>query len=114
MRTGVAALTQAKVQIDPAPEVTTTATLSVNGSVRATATTVAAGDTYFNFPAVAVHAGDSVALTITFTATFGKIITVYEVGNPGGRLSVTDTCSDGAANVDTTSTGLRATVSGVS
>jgi hypothetical protein len=54
-----------------------------------------------------------VALQLDFSATLGKITTVYTVGSPGGRLTVTDSCPDGAANVDTVSTGLRATVTAV-
>jgi hypothetical protein len=109
---GVASIDTAVVQIDPDPQVTAHAALSVNGTQRATAQAAAAGDTTFGFGAVAVSAGDQVALSFSFSATFGKIITVYTVGSPGGTFTASNSCSDGAPNVSTTSTGLRAVLSG--
>jgi len=109
---GVASIDTVLVQIDPAPEVTATLTVLVNGVARVTTATAAAGDTWFNLGAISVSPGNSVALRIAFTATWGKIITVYTVGNPGGRFTAQNSCPDGAPNVDVTSTGLRAVVYG--
>jgi hypothetical protein len=86
--------------------------LIVNGNNAASANAAAAGDTNFSFSQVSVHPGDTVALSISFTATYGKIITVYTVGNPGGSFTASNSCSDGAPNVSTSATGLRAVVSG--
>ncbi|NUR73321.1 MAG: hypothetical protein HOU81_21090 [Hamadaea sp.] len=47
-----------------------------------------------------------------FTATYGKIITVYTAGAPGGIFTTANSCPDGAPNVSTSATGLRAVVSG--
>jgi hypothetical protein len=108
----VASLDQALVQIDPDSTVTAHATLAVNGTTEASADAAAAGDTTFNFPSVPVSPGDSVTLSITFTATYGKIITVYTVGDPGGTFSASNSCSDGAPSLTTSTTGLRAVISG--
>jgi hypothetical protein len=107
----VASVDTALVQIDPDQTVTADATLSVDGVARASAAAPAAGDTTFTFPAVPVQAGDSLSLSITFTATYGKIITVYTVGSPGGTFTASNSCPDGAASL-TTSEGLRAVISG--
>lgn len=111
---GVSSLNAATVQVDPDSSVAAHLTVLVNGAAKASADAAAAGDTSFSFGPVAVAKGDTVMLSITFTATAGKIITVYTVGNPGGSFTATNTCSDGAPNVATGDTGLRATVSGVS
>jgi hypothetical protein len=74
---GVASLSSALVQIDPDSAVTAHLTLAVNGVSGATATAAAAGDTSFSWPPVPVKPGDQVALSISFTATFGKIVTIY-------------------------------------
>ena len=111
---GVASLSSAMVQIDPDATVTAHFSISVNGHVAATTTATAVGDTHFNFGSVSVHAGDTITLSITFSATYGKIITVYTVGNPGGRFTASNSCPDGAPNYTTTSSGLRAVVSGMS
>ncbi len=108
---GGATLDKALVQIDPDSAVTAHATLNVNGVERA-ADAVAAGDTTFAFAPVSVHQGDQVTLTVTFTATSGKIITVYTVGQPAGTLTIRNSCPDGAPNVGPTSDALRAVVSG--
>jgi hypothetical protein len=107
----VASVDTALVQIDPDPTVTAHATLSIDGLARASADALAAGDTTFSFPAVPVQPGDSLSLSISFTATYGKIITVYTVGNPGGTFSASNGCSDGAPSL-TTGEGLRAVISG--
>jgi hypothetical protein len=112
--TGVASLSSALVQIDPDPSVTAHLSVAVNGNIAATADAAAAGDTRFVFGPVSVSAGDAIKLTISFTATYGKIITVYTAGNPGGTFTASNSCPDGAPNVSTTSTGLRAVVSGMS
>lgn len=109
---GVASLDAATVQIDPDSSVVAHAALAVNGGVRATADATAAGDTNFGFGAVGVAAGDQVTLKVTFTATFGKLTTVYTAGAPGGVFSASNSCPDGAPSLTTSTTGLRATVSG--
>jgi hypothetical protein len=111
---GVATLSGAVVQIDPDSTVTAHLSVSVNGSGMASADAVAAGDTRFAFGPINVAAGDSVTIAISFTATYGKIITVYTAGTPGGVFSAANSCPDGAPNLSTSSTGLRATVSGTS
>ena len=111
---GVASLNSALVQIDSASTVTAHLSLAVNGNVVATANAVAAGDTQFWFGPVSVNAGDVITLSISFTATYGKITTVYTAGSPGGTFTTSDSCPAGASNVSTTSTGLRAKVSGMS
>ena len=108
---GVGSVDKALVQIDPDPTVTAHATVSVNGVARASADAAAAGDTTFNFPAVAVQPGNTLSLSIAFTATYGKIITVYTVSNPGGTFTAANSCPDGAPSL-TTSEGLRAVLSG--
>jgi hypothetical protein len=110
---GVASLSSALVQIDPDPTVTVHLTLSVNGTLRAATEAAAAGDTHFNWPAVTVNPGDQVALSISFTATFGKIITIYSAAAVGGTLTYSNSCSDGAPSGSTTN-GLRAVVTGTS
>ena len=110
---GVASLSSALVQIDPDSTVTAHLTLTINGVQEAAAEALAAGDTYFNWPAVVVNAGDQAALSITFTATFGKIITVYSAAPVGGTLTYSNSCSDGAPS-GRTEYGLRAVVSGMS
>jgi lysophospholipase L1-like esterase len=107
----VASVDSALVQIDPDPSVTAHATLSVNGVAQASAEATAVGDTRFNFPSVGVRPGDSLSLTISFTATSGKIITLYTVGSPGGTFTASNSCSDGAPSF-TTGDGLRAVISG--
>ena len=111
---GVASLTSAMVQIDPDPSVTAHLSIAVNGNNVATADAAAAGDTQFRFGPVTVSPGNTITLTISFTATSGKIITVYTTGSPGGMFTASNSCPDGAPNVQTTSTGLRAIVSGMS
>lgn len=111
---GVAWLSNAMVQIDPDSSVTAHLALAVNGSVRATATATAAGDTRFSFAPVRVSPGQTVTLSTSFTASYGKIITVYTAGSPGGVFTAANSCPDGAPNVSTSATGLRAVVSGSS
>ncbi len=110
---GVASLSSALVQIDPDSTVTAHLTLTINGVVQAATEALAAGDTHFGWPAVPVNPGDQAALSISFTATFGKIITVYSAANVGGTLTYSNSCSDGAPS-GTTENGLRAVVSGLS
>jgi len=101
------------IQIDPDSRVTATLTLYVNGTPEAQTSAVAAGDTQFSVPDVAVTPGDSVVVHVSFTATFGQIITVYEAGSPGGSFSVQNSCpNDPNESFTTGATGLRATVSG--
>ena len=102
-----------KVQIDPDNTVTAAAVLNINGTDMASNSEPASGDVVFTFSQVAVKAGDTVSLRISFTATYGKIITVYQVGNPGGTFSVANSCPDGAPTFTRTDTGLRAVVSGM-
>jgi hypothetical protein len=109
---GVASLDSATVQIDPDSTVTAHLTVLVNGGLQATATAAASGDTNFTFGPVAVKQGDQVALEISLTATYGKIITVYTAGSPGGTFTASNSCSDGAPSLSTSATGLRAVASG--
>jgi hypothetical protein len=104
----------AKVQIDPDKTVTATAVLSVNGTEVGSNSEAATGDVTFTFSPVTVKAGDPVSLKISFTATYGSIITVYEAGNPGGNFSVTNSCPAGAAAFTRSDAGLRAVLSGTS
>jgi surface antigen len=110
---GVSTLSSAMVQVDPA-DVTAYLTVYVNGVAQATAAAAAVGDTHFTFGPVSVHQGDTVMLSITFTATYGKIITLYTVGHPGGTFTAQNSCPDGAPSVTVTDGGLRAVVSGMS
>lgn len=109
---GVSTLDSALVQIDPDAAVTAYLALNVNGQLRAQATAAAAGDTRFYFSPVAVAVGDAVQIDLSFTASAGKIITVYTAGNPGGTFQAMNSCADGAPQVATSTTGLRALVSG--
>ena len=111
---GVGSIDAATVQIDPDSTVTAHATLLVNGTAEAYDDQAAAGDTHFTFPSVSVTAGDTLSLQITFSASYGKIITVYTAGDPGGTFSASNSCSDGAPNDLDSSTGLRAVISGLS
>jgi hypothetical protein len=111
---GVASLSSALVQIDPDSTVTAHLTVAVNGATEATTTAAAAGDTTFSFGPVAVRPGDTVTMSITFTATSGKIITVYTAGSPGGSFTASNSCPDSAPSLTSTTTGLRAVVSGAS
>ena len=110
---GVSTLTGAVVQIDPAP-VTVAATLSDGGAIVAQASATAAGDTTFNFGSVTVKPGDAITLTLTMTATSGKITTVYSAAGTPGQFTITDTCSDGATNITTAAAGLRSKLLGIS
>lgn len=112
--TGVRSLTSALVQIDPDTSVTAHLTVMVDGRAVASTEAAASGDTNFSFGSVPVSAGQTVTLSISFTATYGKIITVYTAGKPGGTFSASNSCPDGASNVSTSSTGLRAVVLGLS
>jgi len=109
---GVASITGAMVQIDPAAEVTAHLSVAIDGRVVVTADAAAAGDTTFSFGSTSVRPGQVVTLSISFTATSGKIITVYTVGNPGGTFSAANSCPDGAPSLTLSSTGLRAVVYG--
>jgi hypothetical protein len=99
------------VQIDPAAAVTAHATLIVNRSARARNATSAAGDTHFSFSPVAVAPGDEVKLSITFSATEGKLIAIYAAAVVGGTFTAHNSCSDGAQSFSKAN-GLRAVVSG--
>lgn len=108
---GVATLSSATIQIDPATAVTAHLTVAANGAISTSAAT-AAGDTQFAFGPLAVQPGQVVTLTLSFTATAGKIITVYTVGAPGGTFTASNSCPDGAQSVTVSPAGLRAVVSG--
>jgi hypothetical protein len=110
---GVASLSSATIEIDPDTTVTAHLTLKINGTIRATTSAAAVGDTKFSWSPVAVKAGDAASLSITFTATFGKIITIYSAAAVGGTLTYSNSCPDGAPS-GTTPNGLRAVVSGLS
>ncbi|WP_088285213.1 serine/threonine-protein kinase [Kineosporia sp. A_224] len=98
---GVASIDTVLVQIDPDSRVTAHATLYVNGSARASTQAAAVGDTTFSFGTVGVSAGSTVMLSISFTATYGKIITVYTTAQQGGWFVATNDCPDGAPDVAT-------------
>lgn len=108
---GVASLDHATIQIDPDSRVNAHLTVYVNGQARASADAAAAGDTQFSFSSVPVSAGETVSFSVSFSASFGKIITVYSAAAVGGTLTVSNSCPDGAPSL-TTSNGLRAVVSG--
>lgn len=110
---GVAYLDAATVQIDVNHSMTVHASLSINGTVRATNDQLANNDTTFAFARTTVQAGDTATLTLTWTATLGKLDTIYLTGTPSNsHLTITNTCSDGAPSLDRTDIGLRAVVSG--
>lgn len=109
---GVSALDSATIQIDPNPAVSAHASLTVSGGVQVSATAAAAGDTGFSFPRLAVSPGQTVTLSLSFTATQGKLITVYVAGAPGGQFRAQNSCSDGAPNSTRSPEGLRAVISG--
>ncbi|MBK8078173.1 MAG: hypothetical protein IPK24_22115 [Kineosporiaceae bacterium] len=109
---GSVSVTSAMVQIDPAAEVTAHMTLLVNGRARASATAQASGDPASTSGSVTVSGGDSLTLRISFTATAGKIITVYTAGAPGGTFRTINSCPDGAPTVTRSDTGLRSVVYG--
>ena len=101
----------AMVQIDPNSAATATATLSgPAGSTTAMATP--AGDTLFTFSPLTVTGNSQITLTIKFSSTQGKLITVYKTGSPGGSFRVENSCSDGAPTMHLSPYGLRATISG--
>jgi hypothetical protein len=104
----------ATVQIDPDATVTATAVLTVDGVDSPQVSQIASGDVTFSFTPTTVHKGSAVQLRITFTASSGKIITIYSAGSPSGTLTVTNTCPDGAPTFTRSDSGLRATVSGTS
>jgi hypothetical protein len=108
---GVDTITRAVVQIDPDDTVAVKAEL-VAGGTTATATAAATGDTTFMFGSVPVVPGQTVTLALSFSATSGKIITVYTTGTPVGTFTAVNECSDGAPDVSTSQTGLRAVVHG--
>lgn len=109
---GVASLSSALVQIDPDPTVNAHADLSVNGNIQASADATPVGDTHFDFGTVPVSPGDQVALSLSFSATSGSIITVYSAAMTAGTLTLSNPCPAGAPSL-TTSAGLRAVVSGL-
>ena len=108
---GVASLDHALIQIDPDNRVNAHLDVYVDGAHRASADAAAAGDTHFAFPSVAVSPGSTVTFSIGFSASFGKIITVYSAAAVGGTLTIGNSCPDGAPSLSTPF-GLRAVVSG--
>ena len=56
--------------------------------------------------------GGDAAVRLTWTATKGKLDTIYLTGNPGGHLTIVNTCSGGAPSLDRTNIVLRAVISG--
>jgi hypothetical protein len=110
---GVSSLTSALIQIDPDSSVTAHLTVLVDDNAAASTQAAASGDTNFSFGSVPVSVGQTVTLSISFTATYGKIITIYTAGNPGGTFSAANSCPDGAPSLTTSATGLRAIVEGM-
>lgn len=109
---GVGVISQAKVWIDPDGTVTAHSALLVNGAQVATSDAAAAGDTWFNYGNIGVRAGDTVQLKIWFTATYGKIITIYTLGNPGGNFQYSNPCSAVNSSGTIYGAGLKATIYG--
>lgn len=109
---GVNALDSATIQIDPNPAVTAHVSLAVSGGGQVSAAAAAAGDTGFSFSRLAVSPGQTVTLSLRFTATQGKLITVYVAGAPGGQFQAQNSCSDGAPSTTRSPEGLRAVISG--
>lgn len=109
---GVGRIDSALVQIDPDSRVTAHLTVFVDGSARASADAAAAGDTRFSFGSVSVHSGQTVTLQISFTSTYGKIITVYTQGSSNGTFTAQNSCPDGAQSGSWPGAALRAQVSG--
>jgi hypothetical protein len=109
---GVATLTQALVQIDRS-DVTAHMTVLVNGTPMAAADAGAADDTRFTFGPVGVRAGDQVTLQISFSATYGTIVTVYTLNDGAGGFSAANSCPAGGFNGSAGSQNLRAQVFGM-
>lgn len=110
---GVNSIDSSLVQIDPNSGVKVEASIQVDGQVRARDTQSPTGDTNFSFSSVPVTPGQQVTLALTWSATQGKLNTVYLVGSPANsHVIISNSCSDGAPSVDRTDTGLRAIVRG--
>jgi plastocyanin len=110
---GISSLHQVQMQIDWLQNMTAQLQLRVNGQVRTTATASSASgnDPVFNLNRVQVKEGDTVEFAVTFNSSFGKLVSVYTAGTPGGTFRLQNNCSDGAPNVGPlTSTGLRAVI----
>jgi hypothetical protein len=111
---GVFYVTQVMVQIDPAPsQVSADLQIFDNGNLIYDAAQGTSGDTVWSFGAIGVNPGDQLTIQISFSANFGQIITVYQVGNPGGTLTVSNSCPNDSTSFSTSSSGLRAVVSGL-
>jgi hypothetical protein len=110
---GVSSLTGALVQIDPG-DVTAHLTLLVNGTVAARADAGANGDTRFSFAPVGVNAGATVTVQVSFTATYGTIVTVYTVDSGSGGFNASNSCPAGAPSGGAGSQVLRAQITGMS
>lgn len=112
---GVTQLTGYKVQLDGDSSVTSTLSVYVDGALAATSSAVTSGDTTFSFGPVSVRQGQAVRLSLSFSATSGKIVTAYTTaGTPGGTVTITNSCPDTKHAFDFTSStvGLRAEVLG--
>ncbi|WP_375474390.1 fibronectin type III domain-containing protein [uncultured Jatrophihabitans sp.] len=107
---GVATLNTVTTQVDTAP-VSTTATLRIGG-VNEQDTEPATGDVTFHFAPIDVSAGEQGSVTFSFSATAGKIITLYTIPGSLGTFTASNSCPDGAPNYSSSTDQLRATISG--
>ena len=116
---GTTAITGALIQVDAympgstVPVTTVRARLMDAGSTLADTTSMAVGDTRFDFGTVAVTPGQTLSLVLDFSASDGQIATVYRVGNPGGTFTWQNSCPDDNQSGSTSSKGLRAQIFGL-
>jgi hypothetical protein len=107
---GVAAIDTVKMDVDPNSQATLTLTVSTSTGTWS-ATTVPTGDTTtFAVGRIVVSPGEGVTLTVRFSSTLGKLLTVYTVGSSSSVFTARNSCSDGAPNYD--GSALRAVVYG--
>jgi len=111
---GVEFVDQVMIQIDPAPtQVFADLQIFENGNLIYDGTQGTNGDTVWSFDPLSVSPGDQLTLQLSFSANSGQIITIYQVGNPGGTLTVSNSCPNDNESFSTTSSGLRAVVTGL-
>ena len=95
---GSSTVDTAQVTIDPDPTVIAHLSIAVNQRTVAEADSAAAGDTIFRFKPIHLLGHEIINLRISFTATSGKIITIYTSHASQNALgfAVHNSCSDGA------------------
>lgn len=84
------------------------------GGIASQTFTVPEGVATLSGALVQIDPDSTVTISITFSATYGKITTVYTAGSPEGTFTASNSCPDGAPSLSTSVTGLRAVVSGTS